>query len=52
MSERRRCARYIASSAPCTVSSGWSGWISVNPGSPAAVSFTAGLYFMVHEPRG
>ncbi len=38
--------------APCTLSSAWSGCSAAKPGSRAAASFTLGLYFMVHDPRG
>ena len=43
---------YINLSAPCTVSSGWSGWIFLKPSRPAMSSLIFGLYFMVQEPRG
>ena len=39
-------------SAPWTVSSGWCGWMSANPGNDAARSLTFGLYFIVQEPNG
>ena len=41
-----------ASSAPCAVSTGWSGWSCVKPGSAAMSSSILGLYFIVQEPRG
>ena len=42
----------ISSSAPCTVDSGCSGWISAKPGSRAIFSLSRGLCFIVHEPSG
>ena len=44
--------RSISSSAPCTVSVGWSGWMSAKPGSRAIFSLRRGLCFIVHEPSG
>ncbi len=42
----------ISASAPCTVETGCSGWMSANPGSRAIFSLSRGLCFMVHEPSG
>ena len=48
-----QCARRsISSSAPCTVETGCSGWMSAKPGSRAIFSLRRGLCFMVHEPSG
>ena len=52
MTLRLSCKVYIISKAPCTEDSGARGWMSVKPGRPQVISFTAGLYFMVQEPRG
>ena len=37
---------------PATVCRGCRGWTPVKPRREAVSSFTAGLYFMVQEPRG
>ena len=48
-----QCASWsISSSAPCTVESGCSGWMSAKPGSRASFSLRRGLCFIVHEPSG
>ena len=48
-----QCASsFISSSAPCTVETGCSGWMSAKPGSRAIFSLRRGLCFMVHEPSG
>ena len=48
-----QCARVsISSSAPGTVESGCSGWMSARPGSRASFSLSRGLCFIVHEPSG
>ncbi len=42
----------ISSSAPCTVETGCSGWMSAKPGSRAIFSLRRGLCFIVQEPSG
>ena len=42
----------ISWSAPCTVSTGCSGWMSANPGSRASFSLRRGLCFIVQLPSG
>ena len=42
----------ISASAPWTVDTGCSGWMSAKPGRRAIFSFRRGLCFMVHEPSG
>ena len=48
----RRPATLISSSAPWTVSCGWSGWMSAKPGSRAIFSLSRGLCFIVQLPSG
>ena len=50
--ESQRCTSRQSASAPCTVLSGWRGWMSAKPGSRAMRSFRRGLCFMVQEPSG
>ena len=38
--------------APCTVSCGWSGWMSAKPGIRATFSLSRGLCFIVQLPSG
>ena len=52
ISARYPWSSYRSLRAPCTVESGWSGWISVSPGVEAISSFSLGLYFMVQLPSG
>ena len=50
--ESQRCTSRQSASAPCTVLSGWRGWMSAKPGSRAMRSFRRGLCFIVQEPSG
>jgi catalase-peroxidase len=45
-------AQLLTLTAPGTVDSGCSGWMSAKPGSRAVFSLRRGLCFMVHEPSG
>ena len=51
-SRSQRASSAISLSAPATVESGCSGWMSAKPGSRAIFSLRRGLCFMVHEPSG
>ncbi len=52
ISHRTSSSSTISASQPWVSEAGAAGWTPASPGSPATVSHTFGLYFMVHEPSG